>query len=81
MISRFVARRQNDSEYCVWDNKTDVVALTADGQIRYENLGFNRAIDVAIELNGPGRAVEPTRAPPQAAQQQQQPQPKKNSSA
>jgi hypothetical protein len=53
MISRFVARRQNDSEYCVWDNKTDAVAKTANGKIRYENLGFNQAIDAAIELNGP----------------------------
>lgn len=79
MVSRFVTRRQNNGEYYVWDNKTGAVALTADGQIRHENLGFNQAIDAAIELNGSGRAAKPTPAPPQqAAQQQQQPQPKKN---
>jgi hypothetical protein len=77
MVSRFVARRQNDGEYYVWDNKTDAVAKTASGQTRYENLGFNQAIDAAIELNWPGRAADPTpKAPQQAAQQQQQPQPK-----
>ena len=76
MVSRFVARWQSNSEYCVWDNKTNAVAETANGQGRYENLEFNRAIDVAIELNGPGRAAKPTPEPPQqATQQQQQPQP------
>jgi hypothetical protein len=79
MVSRFVTRRQNNGEYYVWDNKTGAVAQAAKGQIRYENLGFNQAIDAAIELNGPGRAAEPTPAPPQqGAQQQQQPQPDKS---
>jgi hypothetical protein len=79
MASRFVTRRQNNGEYYVWDNKTGAVAQTANGQSRYENLEFNRAIDVAMELNEPGRAAKPTPEPPQqAAQQQQQPQPKKN---
>jgi hypothetical protein len=78
MISRFVTRRQNNGEYYVWDNETGAVALTADGHIRYENFGFNQAIDAAIELNGPSRAVGLTpEAPQQVAQQQQQPQPKK----
>ena len=78
MASRFVAQRQNDGKYCVWDNQTWAVAQTAN-KSRYENLGFNQAIDAAIELNGPGRAAGPTLEPPQqVAQQQQQPQPKKN---
>jgi hypothetical protein len=72
MASRFVARWQNSNKYCVWDTKIDAVAKTASGQSRYENLGFNQAIDAAIELNGPGRAAEVRQ---QAAQQQQQPQP------
>jgi hypothetical protein len=76
MVSRFVTRRQNNGEYYVWDNKTGAVAQIADGQSRYENLEFNRAIDVAMELNGPGRAAKRTpELPQQAAQQQQQPQP------
>ena len=78
MVSRFVARRQDNSKYCVWDNKIGAVAQTANGQGRYENLGFSQAIDAAIELNEPGRVAGPTPEPPQqAAQQQQQPQPKK----
>jgi hypothetical protein len=76
MASRFVAQRQNDGKYCVWDNQTRALAQTANGQSRYENLEFNRAIDVAMELNGPSRAAKPTPEPPQqVAQQQQQPQP------
>ena len=76
MVSRFVARRQNDGRFCVWDYKTSAVARTVNSQIRHENLGFSQAIDAAMELNGPGRAAEPTTAPPQQpAQQQQQPQP------
>ena len=76
MVSRFVAQRQNDGKYCVWDNQTRAVALIADSQTRYENLGFSQAIDAAIELNEPGRVAGRTPAPPQqAAQQQQQPQP------
>jgi hypothetical protein len=77
MASQFVARRQSDSKYCVWDNKTDAVAKTANGQFRYENLGFGPAIDAAIELNGPNWGAGPTPEPPQqvAQQQQQQPQP------
>jgi hypothetical protein len=76
MVSRFVARRQNNGEYCVWDKEPDAVAQTANSQTRYENLGFNQAIDSAVELNGPGRAAEPISAPSRkVAQQQQQPQP------
>ena len=76
MVSRFVAQRQSDGKYCVWDNQTRTVAQTANGQSRYENLEFNRAIDVAMELNGSGRAAKPTPEPPQqATQQQQQPRP------
>jgi hypothetical protein len=76
MASRFVTRRQNDGRFCVWDYKTGAVAQAANGQARHENLGFNQAIDAAIELNGSGRAAEPTPEPPQqVAQQQQQPQP------
>jgi hypothetical protein len=51
--SRFVTRRQNNGEYCVWDNKTDAVAQTEDSQIRYESLEFDQALDAAKELNGP----------------------------
>jgi hypothetical protein len=76
MVSRFVARRQNDGQYCVWDNKAGAVAQTANSQSRYENLEFNQAIDTAIELNRPGRTAEPTPEPrQQVAQQPQQPQP------
>jgi len=57
MASRFVAQRQSDGKYCVWDNQTRAVAHL-DGN--YENLEFNQAIDAAIELNGPGRAAWPT---------------------
>lgn len=78
MVSRFAARRQDNGKYCVWDNKTDAVAVTADSQSRYENLGFNQALDATIELNEsdrPKMSVPPaTEAPQQVAQQQQQPQ-------
>jgi hypothetical protein len=56
MVSRFVARRQDNGEYCVWDNKTNAVAQGANSQIRYENLEFNQAIDAARELDRRGRA-------------------------
>jgi hypothetical protein len=77
MVSRFVTRRQNNGEYCVWDYKIGAVAQTVNSQIRHENLGFGQAIDAAIELNGPGRTAKPTPEGPQPAaqQQQQQPQP------
>ena len=76
MASRFVARR-NNGKYCLWDHKTDAVALKADSQTRYENLEFSQAIDAAIELNRPTMTIPPAmEAPQQAAQQQQQPQPK-----
>jgi hypothetical protein len=55
MASQFVVRRQDNGEYCVWDSKTDAVAQIANGQIRYENLEFNNALDQALELNGSGR--------------------------
>jgi hypothetical protein len=75
MASRFVAQRQKDGKYCVWDNHTRAVAHLDS---HYENLEFNQAIDAAIELNGAGRVVgPPPEAPQQGAQQQQQPQPKK----
>ena len=56
MASQFVARRQDNGGYCVWDNKAGAVAQIKNGEIRYENLEFNQAINAAIELNGPGRA-------------------------
>ena len=56
MASRFVVRRQDHGEYCVWDNKADAIAQTEDSQMRYENLEFNQALDAAKELNGIGRA-------------------------
>ena len=56
MASRFVVRRQDNGEYCVWDNKTDAVAQTENSQIRYESLEFNQALDAAKELNGPSGA-------------------------
>lgn len=65
MASRFVVRRQDNGEYCVWDNRADAVAQTEDSQIRYESLEFNQALDAAAELNGPGQATEPTPKPPQ----------------
>lgn len=73
-----MARRQDNGKYCVRDNKTDAVAVTADSQSRYENLGFNQALDATIELNEsdrPKMSVPPaTAAPQQVAQQRQQPQ-------
>jgi hypothetical protein len=57
MASRFVAQRQNDGKYCVWDNQNRAVAHS-DSQTRYKNLEFNQAIDAAMELNGPGRAAD-----------------------
>jgi hypothetical protein len=62
MVSRFVARRQNDREFCVWDNQTGAVAQTVNSQTRYQNLGFDQAIDAAMELNGPDRAADPLSA-------------------
>jgi hypothetical protein len=55
MSSRFVVRRQDNGEYCVWDNKADAVAQTENSQIRYESLEFNQALDAAKELNETGR--------------------------
>jgi hypothetical protein len=52
MASRFVVRRQDNGEYCVWDTKTDAVAQTENSEIRYESLEFNQALDAAKELNG-----------------------------
>ena len=74
MVSRFVAQRQNDGKYCVWDNQIRAVAQSANGQSRYENLEFNRAIDVAMDLNGSGRAAKRGPEQPQQGTQQQQPQ-------
>ena len=78
MASRYVARRQNDGKYCIWDNRTGAIALTADGQSRRENLTMDRAIDAAIELNEADRPTMTTppaaEGPQQVAQQQQQPQ-------
>ena len=73
------AARQDNGKYCVWDNATGAAALTADSQIRRENLTFDQAIDAAIELNVPDRPTKmmppATEAPHQhAPQQQQQPQ-------
>jgi hypothetical protein len=53
MASRFVVRRQDNGEYCVWDNKADTVAQTESSQIRHESLDFNQALDAAKELNEP----------------------------
>jgi hypothetical protein len=53
MASRFVVRRQDNGEYCVWDNKADTVAQTESSQIRCENLEFNQAFDAVRELNEP----------------------------
>ena len=58
MASRFVARRQDNGEYCVWDNKANAVAQTEDSQIRYESLEFNQALDAALVLNGTDRAAD-----------------------
>ena len=55
MASRFVARRQDNGQYCVWDNKANAVAQRANSQIRYENLEINQALDTATELNRPGQ--------------------------
>ena len=57
MASRFVARRQDNGEYCVWDKKTDAVAQRASSQIGYENLEFNQALDAVTELNRPDRSL------------------------
>ena len=56
MESRFVTRRQDDGKYCVWDYKNDAVAQMANSQSRYENLGFNQALDGAEALNRPDPA-------------------------
>jgi hypothetical protein len=52
MASRFMVRKRDNGEYCVWDNKADAVAQTENSQIRYESLEFNQALDAAKELNG-----------------------------
>jgi hypothetical protein len=52
MASRFMVRKQDNGEYCVWDNKADAVAQTENSEIRYESLEFNQALDAAKELNG-----------------------------
>jgi hypothetical protein len=53
MASRFVVRRQDKDKYCVWDKKTNAVAQSADSQIRNDSLEFNKAIDMALDLNRP----------------------------
>jgi hypothetical protein len=46
---RYVVRRQENREYCVWDTKTDKPA-EADGGC-YINLQFDEALDHAQSLN------------------------------
>jgi hypothetical protein len=46
---RYVVRRQDNGEYCIWDTKTDKPA-EVDGR-RYINLQFDEAIDQARPLN------------------------------
>jgi hypothetical protein len=53
MASRFMALRQDDGKYCVWDNAIGALARAVQSQTLYENLGFDQAIDAAIELNTP----------------------------
>jgi hypothetical protein len=57
MGSRYVVRRQDDGKYCIWDTTTDA-AVSANEPSLYENLGFNEAIDAAIELNTPGSTAD-----------------------
>jgi hypothetical protein len=82
MAFRYVARGQGNGKYCVWDNETSAVALTADSQNCCENLTLDQAIDAAIGLNEPDlptKAIPPaTEAPQHVAQQQQQPQPQRH---
>jgi hypothetical protein len=46
---RYVVRRQENREYCVWDTKTDK-PTEADGRC-YINLQFDEALDHAQWLN------------------------------
>ena len=49
-MRRYVVRRQENRDYCVWDVETDRPA-EADGR-RYVDLPLDEALDFAAQLNG-----------------------------
>ena len=49
-MRRYVVRRQENRQYCIWDTKTDQPA-EADGG-RYVNLQFDEALNFVELLNG-----------------------------
>jgi len=49
-MRRYVVRRQENRQYCIWDTKTDRLA-EADGR-RYVNLQFDEALNFVELLNG-----------------------------
>jgi hypothetical protein len=49
-MRRYVVRRQENRQYCIWDTKMDQPA-EADGR-RYVNLQFDEALNVVELLNG-----------------------------
>jgi hypothetical protein len=60
MASRFVVRRQDNGEYCVWDNKADAVAQTENSQICHESLeylGLGNAQGRLVALDYSARAL------------------------
>ena len=48
-MAKYVVRRQENGEYCIWNTNTDKPAEADDR--RYINLQFDEAIDHARSLN------------------------------
>jgi hypothetical protein len=50
-MTRYIVRRQENGNFCVWDNTTDKPADEADGELRYIDLQLDKAFDCARSLN------------------------------
>ena len=52
LMTRYIVRRQENGDFCVWDNTTDKPAEEVDGEVlRYIDLKLDKAFDFARYLN------------------------------
>jgi len=50
-MTRYIVRRQENGNFCVWDTRKDKPAEEADGDLRYIDLKLDKAFDFARSLN------------------------------
>jgi hypothetical protein len=50
-MTRYIVRRQENGNFCVWDTTTDKPAEEASGELRYIDLQLDKAFDCARSLN------------------------------